>query len=1321
MVIAGALAAAVFAGLFLLPVPVGWLLNAGLDLSLPRNSPVRIRLGSGDFRWRPGKDECLLTVREISISGQGLPSAAIAELAVEMPKAELLRLHFAPSRMILKGAAAALDLTATGIPSPSRTGIGVTAALDQAMASRFLPHPGQHSVLTIDGFTLRLRLPSGETQIRFPLATAELAQTDGGGLRGDLSIPIGTGKFGRITGEASLAPASADMVFSLQAPRFATAEVLSFSGAQSFKGTVAIDVNGEFNLAQGRLLKLTGGMQIADSEIQLPGAAQPIALPLLDLRGFIDQGAGKARLESGKIQFAGAELAISELEADLGPRPSVRWQAELQRAQGNVLRELAGELPQLHLPSLAALLDDLTDIEVGTSGSALFTREADGKWAAASVSADCRVNTRIGAEPAALQIKVRQTEGREPVLMTAELAPIHPNLLPLHWQQTIGFAGLDAPVALSASASIAPTGALDSLAVDLRAGSGRLPARMPGADRLRLRSIEARFESEGPASRWRVPNFSAQFADGQTLTLTDADVRFASGRVSARGMARLAGVNGSLIGSWLPPGVLARLSQSGVDPGDVTIDRTQGRIQFEAVVDPKGAWNPGEANAALACEFHVQGTPLVANAQVSLSDAKAAAFVADISEFRPADLKLTLPGGMPARDFDFPVAVRVSAHGDLERGLTDLGVQLKARAGVLRFAPKSPFEISLDSASLVASCSLGSGIVRVQSFDLKSKRIHLEIEDAVSSTAAPYRTSGRLRLSNTELPPLVALCGESIESGPGGWLASVLTDGQIEGADLKWAAAYDPEAPAGLSIGTLQGQAHLIGLRAALRQLPAPLAVHDLALTIDYPKVGANATDLSLPGISLPSVRVETQALGTPEASFAATAHLDADLPIASRLWPLPDSAQFLGTAGVDADLSGLLNGRDFKSRFAVDLAKAKIALPGLSDIAPDAFEAELSVLDFNAPGTKSKGDFTIRAPHWFGEPLDAEGRIDFSPGNIQLADIEFTRFQHGSSSLTASFSAPAHEPAVLRIAGSRIDAAPWLRAVVAVSDAFSAASRPARTTSAGATPSTSDIPFPTESGALDADIECGDVVMGPGSDVRDLKFIAHFGKKGSSSFSLDATTGAGAKLHAALTDSEGGQSAKLTIDDAPAWIALLVAPWRGSVPKSGALAQRIARVAELPSLVTGGSIAADAVLVPGADTWLKGRLQLTHTTLDRAPRALQLLALKSRRSLQRSPIVDELTLDKITIDQKQLRVGEFTLRGSGFITHLKLDKASYGLAGEQVDLEGGFYGIGFVVSGALSDPEVYLKENTFIKAIGHPNEFNFDEPEPSDQEGNKK
>jgi hypothetical protein len=1320
--VAGALAAAFLAGLYLFPVPVGWLLNAGLDLSLPRGSPVRMRLGSADFRWRPGREQCLLTVRGIAISGQGGPSAAIAELAVEMPKAGFLRLQFAPSRMTVKGATAALDLAAKENSPPSETGIGVATALDQAAASRFLPHQGRHSILDIDGFTLRLRLPSGETQIRFPHATAELAPTDGGGLRGDLSIPIGAGAgSGRIAGEASLAPASQDLVFSLKAPRFATADVLSFPGEQSFKGEIAIDLNGEFNLAQGRLLKLAGAVQIADSQIELPGAAQPIALPLLDLRGFIDQGAGRARLESGRIQFAGAELNVSELEADLGSRPSVRWQARLQRAQGRVLRELAGELPQLHLPSPAALLDDMADIEIATRGRALLARNAGGSWAAASVSAECSASARIGAESAALQMTALQPEGRESVLMTAELAPIHPNLLPPLWQQTMGFAGLDAPVTLSASASIAPTGALASLAVDLRAGSGRLPAQMPGADRLKLQSIEARFESESPASSWRLPRFRAQFAGGPTLALTDADVRFAPGRVIAQGLARLDGIDGSLIGSWLPSGALARLSQSGVVPGDLTFDQAQGRVRIEAVADPKGAWIPGEASAALACKLHVQGTPLGVSAQVSVSDAKAAEFVADISEFRPADLKATLPGGMPARDFDFPVAVRVSAHADPGRGLTDLGVHVKARAGVLRLAPASPLEIPLDSASLDASCSPGGGSVRVQSFHLDSKRMHLQIEDAVSSIAPPYRTSGRLRLSASELPPLVALCGESPDAGLCGWLASVLQDGRIEGASLKWAAAYDPEKPAGLSIGSLEGQVHLTGLRAALGQIPAPLAVRDLALTIDYPKAGAEATGLSLPGISLPSVRVETEALGTPGASFTAAVHLDADLPIASRLWPLPDAAQFLGRAGVDASFSGLLSGGKLKGRFAVDLAKGRIALPGVSDIAPDAFEAEMSLQDFNTPGTKSKVAFAIRAPHWFGEPLDAEGRLDFAPGNFQLAGVEFTRFQHGTSSLTASFRVAAHGHAFLQVAGSRIDAAPWLRAMVAASDAFSAAARPAQANSAGARPPAPGSPYPAEPGFLDADVECGDVVMGPGSDVRDLKLVAHLGERGSSSLSLDATTGAGAKLHATLTDSGGEQSVKLRLDNAPAWAAVLAAPWRGSGLKSGGLAQRMARIAELPSIVSGGSIAADAVLVPGADTWFKGRLQLTNTTLARAPRIMQLLALKSRHSLQSAPLVDELTLDKITIDRKQLRVGEFALRGSGFTRHLKLDKASYGLADEQLEIEGGFYGVGFVVSGALSDPEVFLKENSFIRAVGHPNEFDFDEPDKPDQEGPKK
>ena len=1323
LLVAAALAAAALAGLLFLPVPLGWVLRTAIALTLPRNSAFHVGLDSADFRWRLGNEDCLLTLRGIAISTAGRTAAKVGELSVEMPKSELWRRNFAPARVALKGTVATLDLAApeTSVaPKPRRAAGGPVLSIP----SRILPRPDRHSILILDGLSLRLRLPTGETEVRLPGAMADFMAAADGRLRGVVSIRIGSSaKLGQIVADAGLVPSSGDVTFTLKAPLFATSDLLSFPATQSLKATVAVDLSGEFNIVQNQLHKLSGSMHVADGVVVLPGLGPPLAFPLLDLRGFFDQKAGTARIESGRVQFAGAELSISKLDAVLGPRPSVQWQADLTGVQGKVVREIAGELPQLHLPPSAALLDELTAIAMGTRGKAQLARAANGDWAVESVSADGKLGAHLGTEDVAIEASVQQSGERGPMEMTAKLAPIHTNRWPTRWQEMMGLGGFDAPITLTATAKIASTGEIASLSIDFGAGTGRLPRLMPGLPQLTLRSAKARFESESIASRWQVPSLKAELVDGPTLELADASAEFTSARIAVRGLVRLAGMNGAFAGPWLPPAARETLAPYGINLGQLTLDRAESQFQVEALAGPKGAWGPGAANATLAVGLRVQGVPLTMRAQFSLSKAGAVLADIEIPEFRPAAFNLILPAGWKSKDFDLPATVHLVARAGMEQGLTGLNLQLHAGPGRVRYASAPQIDPPLESLSIDAGYDPVSRQASVKTLELAMAGVRLELADATCSLDPPYRTRGRIRIDSFALAPFAAVCAPALEPEMRKQVVAFLRAGQFAGADLKWTAAYDPKEPAVFSIETLEGQARFTGLRMAVPQLPGPMGVQDLTLQFEFPKIAAEATAVSLPGAELSRVRVETAALGTPRASFSAAVHFAIDLPSAGRLYAVPDLLRLAGSAEGDGEFTGLLSGREIKCRLSANLTKGGMALPGSSNAAPDVLEAKLNLQDWGAPGAKPKGDFTIHASHWFGEPLEIDGRLAFSPGSFQPDEFELTRFQHGSSSLTVSFTHPAPEHISLRVRGTRIDAAPWLRAAVAFADAMAAPS-PAPATKkappAAARPAAAP-PAPAGGPVVDADIQCGDVAMGPGFDIHDLRVQAHFENSQSSSLKLDATAGAGNKIHATLGESGATEAIKLQIDDAPAWVALLVAPWQGAIPTSGAFGQRIGQIAEVPAILSGGAIAFDAVLNPSADTWFRGRLQITKTTMVRPPRAMQLLALKSRHSLQSSPLVDELTLDKITVDQKHASIGGFTLNGSGFIRHLKLDKASYGLVDEHVDAEGEFFGVGFVISGTRSDPEVFLKENAVIRTLGRANEFDFDAPEKSDKAGGKK
>ncbi len=87
------------------------------------------------------------------------------------------------------------------------------------------------------------------------------------------------------------------------------------------------------------------------------------------------------------------------------------------------------------------------------------------------------------------------------------------------------------------------------------------------------------------------------------------------------------------------------------------------------------------------------------------------------------------------------------------------------------------------------------------------------------------------------------------------------------------------------------------------------------------------------------------------------------------------------------------------------------------------------------------------------------------------------------------------------------------------------------------------------------------------------------------------------------------------------------------------------------------------------------------------------------------------LASEDVSVDSTQVRVGRTEIQGSGFVDKLKMDHAMCTLADRQLHVDGSFFGIGYEVAGTVTDPQVYLKDNSFLKAFGRPNEFDFGKP----------
>jgi len=101
-----------------------------------------------------------------------------------------------------------------------------------------------------------------------------------------------------------------------------------------------------------------------------------------------------------------------------------------------------------------------------------------------------------------------------------------------------------------------------------------------------------------------------------------------------------------------------------------------------------------------------------------------------------------------------------------------------------------------------------------------------------------------------------------------------------------------------------------------------------------------------------------------------------------------------------------------------------------------------------------------------------------------------------------------------------------------------------------------------------------------------------------------------------------------------------------------------------------------------------------------RAPRLLQLLALRSGKSLEQKPLIRKLSVGEWSLDSDGLAVKTFTLDGSGLIDRLKLRSINYAFAGEKLAVDGDYFGIGFEVVGTRTDPQVFLKETGLLKAV---------------------
>jgi hypothetical protein len=681
---------------------------------------------------------------------------------------------------------------------------------------------------------------------------------------------------------------------------------------------------------------------------------------------------------------------------------------------------------------------------------------------------------------------------------------------------------------------------------------------------------------------------------------------------------------------------------------------------------------------------------------------------AALARYRLAPGDLTLGEVLGASEIDQPIVARTTLRAALGRGLTGLETKLSWGPGrlIVRSTPQRTVPIERFSAE--ARYDAGAGEFELLDLDFSSGGARIRIPEARCSLSASGRTTGRLLVDNWPLAPIATLTADPPTPGKQASPRPLVRRGSLEHVEIEWGATLKAGPPMGWALDSLRGTGRLTGLEAEVPQAPVPLQVRDLSLDLNYPEATLTASGCAMGGVILTTARVDASGLGTPKASIAASAHYAIDLATAAHLSPSAAALPLEGTAEGEVGVSGLVGGNALKATLKADLRNVRLSMPGAPPVLPDGLEAAVDLSDWNLPGAAPTARFTAQTSRWFGQELSLAGRVAIPSDDRQPVDLEITKADYGATSLQASFHRSPAGTRILSVTGTRLDAAPWLRAAVAIGDAIPAPK-------AGAAPVR---PLGAEAravagspAALEADIRIDEIATGPGETARDLRARAIWTAEGPVALSLDALSGPGRRLHADLSGPDNRRVVRLEIEDVAAWARQGAAPWPDAAKLTGTVSQRIAQLAAIPATISGGNLVAEATLEPGAKAWFRARIALDHAVLVSAPRVLNLLAMKSRRALETAPAVEHLGLEDITVEQAQVRVGRIDIQGSGFVDKLKVDHAACTLADRQLHVDGSFFGIGYEVAGTVADPQVYLKDNALLKAIGRPNEFEFGKP----------
>lgn len=1259
---------------------------------------------------------------------------------------------------------------------PAPAAAAPTASL--AVFAPFLPAPGGEARLRIDELRVDYVFTGLKWSVLGRIDTNVSRQGDDVRARTTAHLGTGERPIaGTLEFDASLATGRVAARVSL--PELRTTDLPALPGGDlPFTGTLALATRFEGDYATRALLAAEVDFSLRDGALKLatlPGP--PVALERLAIRGRAERRGGElwAELERGELLVEGARLEVRKLAASLVPRARVTWEAALADVAGARLGLRLPDTLRAALPWAAGLLEQSALARLDSRGTAIVVRNRDGALVCDEVEAVQRLAVHIAGEALGAELVARQQPGA-PIEIEARLDPFEPAKLAPAFPREWPIAAAAFPLRAELSARASAAGELLAAQARLTLGAGELRAVAPVPLAVPIRGLVATVRIHDRGARLEVPALTLDTALGR-LELTDLAARREGPAAAVSGRVVAAGFAAAAFEGLVPADARERLRALGLALGDFALPRAV--IDFNAGLTdrPGTGWQPSRADVAAELEFAFAGRPIVVRATAQLPEHAAEATVRITGpEIRPADFAPRQIAGVELGDFDFPIHLAATARAAVSPPkLRSAAVRLRAGPGVARVAALNaslPFRV----AQVDGEFDVENDVVTVSAARLQlAPGVEAGVEQVRVALSPALHVTGVAKLAPLALRDAVAWWPEKLRPDLRAHAAAVL-GGALETAGIEFELA-PPTPGAGLAPRRAQGTIALRALSARLPGTPAPVEVDEARVLLDFPRAEVRVRGLRTPGLVVQAASGRVGDVMARRLTAAASATFIVE-PAAAKPWlaALPPSPALVSAQAATGSLRGELNAtgpidpEDFAgAKLALGLSAERLTVPGIFDgpletsfefTAPTrttwvvegklaASGAKLLALDEHPSlgpvslaltlrdwltSERPGAELTLHAADLGGRPLRLHAAAELVPCDGTVARADVKRFAFGRTELTAAWRREA-ERDTLAVTADRIDvaelaaaASPWLGAFddgpppPPAPPAPSARATTATTsaaTSAGPPPPLPPPPARAKSRPLDVAFAAGEIVFGKDRHLSRVAAEAAIDDGWPRTARLAATEGGRNLVSFELAPHGERQRVKFAAVDVAALAQTLTEPLRATKLPPGRLAALAQSIGPVPMLIAGGTVGLEGELTRDAarDHALsaRGNFLLTEATMIRAPRVLQMLALRSGRKLEQSPLIRKLSVGEWSFDPEHVAIKAFAVEGSGLIDRVKLNAARYAFGTEKIFIDGEYFGVGFEVIGTRGDPQVFLKENAFIRAIGQRNEFDvfFEEPAP--------